>query len=212
MTWQHPSSRTALTGSPPESVALVGLGPSAVDFQTAHIAHDFRPPWEEVWTINAGLRFVPHDVAFVMDDLQKELTRYQSDAYPDSLRGHGRPIISSAAHPEVPASFTYPLREVAEWWGRWPSMPRSSVPAILAYAGFIGVRSLYLFGIDYFGDGGRREEGGMWCAFWLGRLLERGCAVNITQSSKLLDTAARMSDPDYVSFYGYAVPPALHRK
>lgn len=205
MTWKHP------TGRAPESVAILGLGGSKHDFFESLIPHGFVPPWHEVWGINCGIRF-PHDVLWVMDDLEKELTRYPTDQYPNELRMHHKPIISSKAHADVLTSYTYPLQEVADYWGRWPSMPRSSVPAILAYAGFIGVRSLYLYGIDYAWGDARREPGATWVAFWLGRLLERGVKINITESSTMLDTRERMSDPDYVAFYGYARPPKLVKK
>lgn len=204
MPWQHP------TGTAPESVAILGLGPSKSDFFDCQIPHNFTPPWQEVWGINVGIRY-QHDLLFCMDNLEKELSRYTSDQYPDQLRASAKPIITSETHPDVPASYEYPLLEVLSFWKTWQCLPRSSLPSVLAYAGFIGVKRLFLFGVDYSWNDGRREAGALWTAFWLGRLAEHGVQINITESSSMMDASARMTDPDYVQFYGYSVPPPIHR-
>lgn len=202
--WQHP------TGSAPESVCILGLGPSRSDFFDCMIPHDFIPPWKEVWGINVGIRF-PHDLLWCMDNLPKELQRYGTEHYADQLRASVKPIITSEADPSCPAAVEYPLKDVLAYWGHWPVLPQSSLPAVLAYAGFIGAKSIYLFGVDYTWTDARREAGALWTSFWLGRLVERGVQINITESSTLLEARDRIHNPDYAQFYGYSIQPNLKR-
>ena len=51
--WRHP------TGKAPETVMLCGLGPSKYELTEGMVRHDFAPWWDELWTVNKGIDFLP---------------------------------------------------------------------------------------------------------------------------------------------------------
>lgn len=65
----------------------------------------------------------------------------------------------------------------------------NSIPMILAYALFIGVRDVMLFGIDYdYPDRGQAEEGRANCEYWIGLLRGYGLNVYVTDDTTILNT------------------------
>lgn len=208
MAWQHPTNRTILTGEPPRSVAIVGLGPSQQDFFRLLTHHEPGLTFDEVWSVNTGLRYTPHDLAWVMDDLADYGARFP--AYGQALRQHHRPIVTNTAYAEYPGSLSYPLAEVL---AACPQMTRcfyhNSIPYLLAYACFLAVETVYLFGIDYsHPEFATREEGREVAAVWIGYLRGRGIAVNINEGSSMLQSH-RIDDPLWRPFYGYLRQPAV---
>lgn len=203
-TWQHP------TGTVPASVAVVGLGPSRADFFDRLTAHEPGLAVDEIWAINTGLRYTPHDVAFVMDDVADYADRFP--AYGDALRAHAQPIITNTAYADFPATLTYPLEAVlaaCAGTGMWRCFYHNSIPYVLAYALAIGVKSIRLYGIDYtHPDVDAVEQGREVCAAWIGFLRGRGIEVLITDSSSMLQ-ARRVHDPLWRWFYGYLRQPAV---
>ena len=104
--YQHP------TGKVPETVMLVGLGPSKYELTEAMLRHDFTPWWDELWTINKGIDFLPcADVAMILDDLYDYAERHP--AYGQSMRDYtarGGRIINNgsiSAHAPRPFSAAY---------------------------------------------------------------------------------------------------------
>ena len=210
--WRHP------TGKVPETVMLCGLGPSKYELTEAMLRHDFVPWWDELWTINKGIDFLPRaDVAMILDDLYDYAERHP--AYADGMRryaaGGGR-IISQTSLPNDGAiPFTdYPLREVLGFWQAQGGNPQNwlhtiSVGLILAYAGYIGVRKLMLAGIDcsWPNRPDLSEAGNAVVCYWIGRLEQIGCTVEINSDSTLNSTR-NFGRYEWRQFYGYLRQPA----
>lgn len=201
--WVHP------TGKRPSVVCIVGLGPSGAQYRQALIPHEPGVPWDEVWAVNTGIRHVPYDLAFVMDDMREYGRAYPE--YGEALRRTGGPIITSKCYPEYQrTAIAYPLRQVLATIN--PRMRRfhgNSIPYLLAYALLIGVRRVLLFGVDFdFGDGHQQERGQSLVSCWVGYLEGRGIIVDIVESSPLLETRARTSHL-FQNFYGYIQQPIL---
>jgi hypothetical protein len=197
----------------PARVALVALGPSRTAYHELLAHHEPSAPWEEVWTLNTGMRALRADLCFVMDDEAEFALRYPE--YGDLLRAPPCPVITGCVYDEYPA-IAYPLAGVTLWTGVGGPYHDCSIPWILAYAGAIGVAEVTLFGVDFdFPDLARRERGREVTAWWCGFLQGRGCQVRIVETSSLLRTRDRMGDPEFRPYYGYmsqsAVDAAIKR-
>lgn len=207
--WQHP------TGRAPKSVHLVGLGPSKYALTEYMLQHDFEPAWDELWTINKGIDFVPHaHVAWIMDDVYDYATKHP--AYGAGMRRYvenGGNIIGQTTIPnDGSIRFTqYPLQQVLEAWGgsagNW--LHTISVGYILAYAGYLGVERLFLTGIDcsWPNRPDLSEAGNAVVCYWVGRLEGAGCEVIISGESALNQTNQR-GRYEWRKFYGYLKQPA----
>lgn len=191
MTWEHP------TGRKPERICILGLGPTAQDWHAAHV--QYTPPLapvDEVWTLNKGIRTVKADLAFIMDDLIEEARR--SERYGEEIAECHLPVITSTVDPMVkgrfPNALEYPLVDVASFWGARIMAARTgkteysgeealkhgldeclyfnnSIPYMLAYAGFIGVKNIALFGVDYTFPGSvAREDDRANAEYWIAML------------------------------------------
>ena len=164
--------------------------------------------------MNTGIRIVPADLAFIMDDL-----RWYSAAHPDygqDILEAELPIITNQVYPEHQAAgrvHQYPLAEILEWINSPPTpayFHDNSIPYILTYAGMIGVERISLFGVDFSHANVSRVEAGREVAtFWLGFLAGRGTKVEIASSSTLMQTHRRVSDPEFRHFYGYLAQPIV---
>lgn len=209
MQFAHPTNRTILSGELPKSVAIVALGPSRNDYFDRLTMHEPALAFDEVWAINTGLRYTPHDLAFVMDDLVDFGDRFPE--YRETLAKHHRPIITNTAYPEFETSIAYPLDEVVAAVG--VPMARcfyhNSIPYVLAYAAMLEVERVTLFGVDYSHPNiAAREAGREVAAVWIGYLRGRGIAVDIAESSSMLHTH-QIGDPLWRPFYGYLRQPAV---
>lgn len=207
--WQHP------TGKAPETVMLVGLGPSKYELTEGMVRHDFAPWWDELWTVNKGIDFLPQaDVAWIMDDVYDYATRHP--AYGESMRRFGGQIIGQTTLPnDGSIPFTeYPLEAVLQHWGmschNW--LHTISIGYILAYAGFIGVKRLMLAGVDLSWPHrpDLSEAGNAVVCYWIGRLESAGCGVEINSTSTL--NATNMHGRyEWRHLYGYLRQPELIR-
>lgn len=210
--YQHP------TGKAPETVMLVGLGPSKYELTEAMLRHDFTPWWDELWTINKGIDFLPRaDVAMILDDLYDYAERHP--AYGQSMRDYtarGGRIISQTSLPnDGSIEFTnYPLREVLAFWQAQGGNPQNwlhtiSVGLIMAYAGMIGVKRLMLAGIDcsWPNRPDLSEAGNAVVCYWIGRLEQLGCTVEINSDSTLNSTR-NFGRYEWRQIYGYLRQPA----
>ena len=202
--WVHP------TGNRPERVLLCCLGPSKsalIDAQTAHLPPPLLMDVDEVWGLNAAHNWfagrVRWDCLFVLDHLDGEQAKYP--AYISRLLAwsdrHQAPIITSeaGAYGEHVQIHEYPLREIIS------AAPESthlylhnSLPLILAYADFIGVKELVLYGADYSHQSHRSREADRPCAeYWIGWCAARGMLVRVPTESSLLN----QDQPPHI--YGY---------
>lgn len=207
--WRHP------TGKVPETVMLCGLGPSKYELTEGMVRHDFAPWWDELWTVNKGIDFLPQaDVAWIMDDVYDYATRHP--AYGESMRRFGGQIIGQTTLPnDGSIPFTeYPLEAVLQHWGmschNW--LHTISIGYILAYAGFIGVKRLMLAGVDLSWPHrpDLSEAGNAVVCYWIGRLEGAGCGVEINSTSTL--NATHMHGRyEWRHLYGYLRQPELIR-
>ena len=203
MPWHHP------TGNRPQVVTLLCLGPSQHDYISAHM--DAIPDeqvafTDETWTLNRGIWVHPHDLLFVMDNITGEAETYPE--YGARLWNHSRPIITSDNCGGWPSHVhRYPFLEIQDWLVREirPSHDdwwHNSVAYIVAYAGFIGVRELRVWGADYHHHrSGRVEDGHPNVAYWTGVMERAGLTVKPVSASTLLGANQR----DYI--YGYRDDP-----
>lgn len=203
--WCHP------TGNHPTIVTLLCLGPSQHDYITAAIDHDRDESLvgsDEVWTLNRGLTVYDHDLLFVMDHITGE-----AEADPDygmRLWHHAHPIITSdnATH-WPPHVHCYPFEEIQDWLAGTVKPAHSdwwhnSVPYIIVYAGFIGVKRLRIWGADYHHHRSNQvEDGHPNVAYWTGIMEQVGLTVHPISSSTLLGANQRHV------IYGYQTDPRL---
>ncbi len=199
--YQHP------TGKVPEHVILLCLGETKREYADVLAAtHPRRwPSAIERWTVNAGFRIWPHDVVFIMDDL--ELEGYRWPTYGSDLARHNRPIITSQAYEQYPESVEYPFRAICAELGL-TGLDRyffNSVPYVLAYALAIGVKRMTIFGADYHHPNQPGREADLPNAsWWLGFCRGRGMTFELASDTTLMD-ARNAGRP----LYGYRFDPRI---
>jgi hypothetical protein len=194
--WRHP------TGRWPERVALVSLGVTHQDFVAEWLGRDPGDTvWgrDETWTLNRGALVFRHDLAFVMDYLDGERAAWPR--YGALLHRHDRPIITSVA-PDWPGHVTaYPQEAVRRHFGPGHDYFHNSVPWIVAYAIWCGVRELTLWGCDYTHERSNgREDDRANAEYWVALARAAGMAVLIPETSTLCNAARG------AYHYGYPEP------
>ncbi len=195
---------------PIEHLAILGLGTSC--YQWVAATYDHMPECE-IWTINAGAYVFRHDVVFDMHTAKylenhkktsKESNLQRIDRRREWLKTHNKPIIMAQADPDIPNSLTYPLKKVVE--GTNSCYFATGVAYMLALAYMAKVKKLGLFGVDFSYDRDKQthyEVGQRCCEYWLGRLLERGCSIELPNDTHLLDMKHRTTKG---TIYGYDEP------
>ena len=169
----------------PQAVAMVGLGPSANAFWLEAARWDAMLPWDEVWVVNRAAMAFKHDLAWNMHDL-RDLTR-NAKAPAERLRllESTIPVMTVRAYPEFPMAVEYPLKAVMAYIKH---DVLSSTPAhMVAYAMMIGVKTIYLYGMDFhYQNLPQAERGGQGMAFLLGVCTALGIDYKIPNTSSLL--------------------------
>lgn len=198
--WQHPSGRW------PDRVALLSLGASVHSYISECMEADLSPAVigrDEVWTVNRGIMCFRHDLAFVMDHLGGEERAYPH--YGAALRRHDRPIITSDNCDGWPDHvFRYPLDAIRRHFGQRHDYYFNSIPFVLAYASWIGVRELTIWGADYNHElCKRREDDRPNAEYWIAICRERGMTIAIPNTSTLCNSNQGLR------FYGYRDQPPL---
>jgi len=139
--------------------------------------------FDEVWTVNFGGRIYRHDKLWLMDDM-----RGQAAAIPEygvMMRRHDKPIITPAVYDEFPMAVRYPVEDVLEFLK--DDFLNSTVAYAVAYAMMTGVKTMSLYGCDfYYPNVTRREEGGQCCAYLLGLAKGHGMQFRLPQTSTML--------------------------
>lgn len=197
---------TVVRPRPPESVAILGLGPSLatyVDFAkrlgTRHRVAD------EIWGINAVADVICCDRVFHMDDVRIQEIRAKAD--PSSniagmltwLRKHPGPIYTSRPHPDYPGLVEYPLADVLNSCLNMRYFNSTAAYAV-AFAIHIGVKKIMCFGMDFSYAHSHAAEKGRGCVeFWLGVANARGIKLVFPKDTSLLDSR----EPAKQRFYGY---------
>ena len=214
--WQHP------TGKVPKRICILGLGPTSQHWHQGHAAYNPSiPRVDEIWTVNKGFRTARADVVFIMDDLVEEARR--SRRYGAEIAQLEIPVITSTVDDQVkrrwPKALKYPLSEVLTFWGSMLLKARgapnenphrlgkdpflvgvsecgyfnNSIPYMLAYAGYIGVKQVTLWGVDYNYPGTTaREDDKANAEYWVAALeFGLGIDIDICAQSTLLNTRNR---------------------
>lgn len=192
--------------APPAHVAILGLGPSLNEYLEITKRFGGRKAFaDETWTINALGDVFVCDRVFHMDDVRVQEIRAQ--AAPKSniakmlewIRTHPGPIYTSRKHPDYPGLVEFPLEAVINKLS-WGPYFNSTAAYAVAYAIFIGVKRMSLFGMDFTYPNAHHAEKGRACVeFWVGQAMARGIEVRFPKRTSLLDACA----PDGERVYGY---------
>lgn len=169
----------------PERVCIVCLGGSAHDHMRQQMTTGMMAkPYDEIWTLNRGIRGFPHDKVFMMDDMRWLAKRDKH--YGKYMERSDKPIITSTVYPEFPSAVQYPYQEVLEKIGD-DVFNVNTVSYMVAYAMTIGCKEINIFGADFFyPNGSTAESGGQAVAYLLGLCRHFGIQFKIPQSSTLL--------------------------
>jgi SAM-dependent methyltransferase len=189
----------------PEHVSILGLGPSLrVYVDVVKRLGGKHAYCDEVWGVNALGGVLMCDRIFHMDDVR--IQEIRAKAMPESniarmlewLKLHPGPVITSRAHPDYPGLVEFPLEAVLN---EFQHAYFNSTPAYaVAYAAFLGVKRISLFGIDYTYPNAHDAEKGRACVeFWLGVATARGIKLTVAKTSSLLDSMHTQAD----RLYGY---------
>lgn len=188
--------------SVPDHVAILGLGPSVAQWLELTKRHGCRYA-DEVWAINALGDIFKCDRIFHMDDVR--IQEIRAEARPDSniarmlkwLKSHPGPIYTSRKHPDYPGLVDFPLRDVVNTFGQ--AYFNSTAAYAVAYAVYLGVKQISIYGFDFTYPNAHHAEKGRACVeFWLGIAVSRGIKVRVPHESSLLDAC----EPDG-RLYGY---------
>lgn len=199
--WTHPTKKS------PEKIAILALGPSHQEYMRAMLTTGADPlPFDEVWTVNHGMRAFRADVAFDMHE-----ARYLSDKgnpqhtyHREMVKAFKGPVLMTVPYKGIKNCLAYPLQDLINFIGPNNVYLNNTIPYMLAYAHMIGVKDIGLFGADYHYPGVPAEENGKACTeFWVGFLRGRGVEVRIASSSTLTD--ANQERP----LYGYKHTPQI---
>lgn len=192
-------------GEAPAHVAILGLGPSVKTYLELTKRMGGRRKFaDETWSINALGDVFVCDRIFHMDDVR--IQEIRAAAAPDSniaamlkwLRTHPGPVYTSRTHEDYPGLVAYPLEAVVDSTG-YAYMNNTAAYAV-AYAIYIGVKKITVFGCDFTYENSHHAEKGRACVeFWLGIAAARGIKLSIPQSSSLMDGCEPMAE----KLYGY---------
>lgn len=188
-----------------ESVAILGLGPSLSEFidfsKRAGGASAFV---DEVWGINAVGNVVHCDRIFHMDDVR--IQEIRAKAKPESnianmlkwLKRHPGPIYTSRPHNQYKGLVAMPIeamiRELTFDYFN------STAAWAVAYAVYIGVKHIKLYGCDFTYPNAHHAEKGRACVeFWLGIAVAKGIRITFPTTTTIMDAC----EPRHERLYGY---------
>jgi len=191
--------------SVPKRVALVGLGPTRAHYINEVDAVGNRyDKFDETWTMNSFCNVIESDRLWHMDNIAVQELRAQKNekvcGMLKAMKNYKGPIYTSVHHDGYHNLIQFPLFEVIQKFG---SAYFNSTPAYaIAYAMYIGVKELWLFGLDYtWPDVHKAEQGRACCEFWLGKATMLGMKIQICRHSTLMDS--RYFKEDDIPLYGY---------
>lgn len=199
----------------PGHVAIAALGPSVVRYLDVAMRRGSRARLcDELWGINALGDVLACDRIFHMDDVR--IQEIRAAANPEGniaamlpwLKKHPGPVYTSRPHPDYPGLVAFPLEAVLN------DVPKgymnSTAAHAVAFAVWLGVKKITLFGMDFTYANSHHAEKGRACVeFWLGVAAARGIEIAMPKESSLMD--ARESQAE--RFYGYdTLDLAIERK
>ena len=192
--------------TPPKHVAIVGLGPSSAQYVAIAKSLGGRHQLcDETWAINALGDVIACDRVFHMDDVR--IQEIRAAAAPESniaamlkwMRLHTGPIITCRLHDDYPGLVEFPLEDVIN---DCPNGYFNSTAAYaVAYAIWLGVEKISLYGCDFtYPDAHDAEKGRACVEYWLGIASERGIKISVPKSTSLLDACYSQDE----RFYGFS--------
>lgn len=197
--------KTAEELNRPKHVCILGLGPSVHAYLDLAKGLGGRHKYaDEVWGINALGGVLQCDRIFHMDDVR--IQEIRAAARPESniaamlewLKTTTTPVITSRVHPEYPALQEFPLQEVINELQF--DYFNSTAAYAVAYAIWLGVERISLYGCDYtYPDAHDAEKGRGCLEFWLGMAAARGIKIVLPNSTALMDAMYDRQD----RLYGY---------
>jgi hypothetical protein len=169
----------------PKRVAIVALGASMIAFVRECMSDKYyENPFDEVWTLNRGIKGFQHDKLFIMDDFK--WIEKRSPSYAKWIKAHDKPIFTSTAYPDYPTAIEYPLSDVVETISD-DIFCVNTVAYMLAYAIHIRVKEVTIYGADFvYPDGNTSEFGGQAVAYLCGMMRHFELIHRIPQESTLL--------------------------
>ena len=192
----------------PETVALIGMGPSIADLFTETLTQEFMPDFaDEFWTINMASNMVHSDVVFWMDDLRQQ-ERFKPGLLA-VLRRRGVPVITSRADTVIlPNSYDYPIDEIVALalpiFGK-PYL-NNGVAEAIAYALWKGVKILKVYGADFSYPNRDYAESGRACVeAWV----TVACMRQPTMEVRLCPKTSLFDSVIDKGIYGYATQPTI---
>jgi len=189
----------------PDHVAIIGLGHSMAEYTKIAKGLGGRHKYcDETWAINALGSIIQCDKIFHMDDVR--IQEIRAKALPESntavmlewMKTTEIPVMTSRPHKDYPATVAFPLAEVLTEFDS--GYFNSTVAYAVAYAIWIGVKKISLFGVDFtYPDAHQAEKGRACVEYWLGMAAARGIRVVVPKASTLLDALHTQAE----RFYGY---------
>lgn len=189
----------------PDHVAICGLGPSVQSFLNVCKVLGGRSAFcDQVWTINALGNIFDADIVFHMDDIRVQEARAAANPTGNIapmvrwLKKHPGPIITSRAHPDYPGLVEFPLEQVIN--DLKFAYFNSTAAYAIAYAIWLGVKRISVFGMDFtYANAHRAEKGRANVEFLLGIAAARGIKLTIPKDSSLMDACEDQPE----RLYGY---------
>jgi hypothetical protein len=170
-----------------------------------------RNKYDQVWGLNqvATWSGIGLDKCFVMDDLKLRMPFYAGYDFVDWLKTYPRPIITAQAYDEWPTSESFPIKEIAHYFGLPLGISMYSTPDyMIALAIYEGATQIDLFGCDYMDAQKGTDEMIMATAQWIGAAHARGVLVRTFSGS----TFQWVTNPGVImerGLYGFARRPRI---
>jgi len=189
-------------------VAILANGETVSNYMN-RLSHLPRK-YDQVWGLNqqATWKGIDFDRVFVMDDLKLRMPFYAGYDICEWLKTYHKPIITSCAYPEWPTSESYPIKEVAKYFGLPLGIAMySTVDYMIALAIYEGATGIDLFGVDMADPLGHYEMRAS-TAQWIGAAHARGVLVRTFVGSWF----QYFTNPCQVlerGLYGYAKRPRI---
>ena len=214
----HMSEDRVATPCPSDTVIILGMGASNLDYMTAAYKGDLYDLHKKgdpaVWTVNYASFIYKNTLAWQMHDFNN----------PDEARwpGYKGPVMTTRADPNFDC-IEYPFAEIVnEFQSQYFT---NSVAYMVAYAMWSFIKSkkkackrLVLFGCDYHYvaapnvvtgklNASPYEHGQQCVEHWLGRAAQLGIQIGVAERSTLLHTV-QLRNPEFVP-YGYEDTPPI---
>lgn len=194
----------------PHSVAIVAMGASSSDYVNRCAQHGERfAVADETWAVNAMGGVIEHDRVFACDDIS-ELIRDSrghgkkvASGMLDWLPTHTKPVYTIRRYAQIPHAIEYPTEEVLNRIG-FPYL-NNTVAYAVAYAMYIGVKGIKLFGADFSYPNAPNHQGeaGRACVEWLlGMAGAEQIHIELSETTTLMDAYL----PQDGRLYGYDEP------